>query len=524
MLAGQEARAALLRGALAIERLVRPTLGPLGRTVLVSQVTGGAPESLDSGATLARRIYQIDPRPENAGAMLMRHLAWRVHERVGDGSATAVVIAGELLRRSIRAVEAGLDPIGIQRGIRGGLDAALEFLRAQARPVDDRPTLERLVGAALADPPLAAMVAEVIDSVGADGAVLVEESPGTRVEHEYVDGARWNSGWLSSSFCADGSLTVRLTDPRILLADMPVESPMQLVATLEACIESGARELVVIAPSMTDSALSLLLLNRERGVLSGVLAIQAPSHGTGGSAILHDLAALTGGHCVDPAAGDRLERVTADDLGSARQVWATRTHFGVIGGRGDRAAIWERIGRARAELRAVTDDDWLRERTRERIGKLSGTTALILVGAPTEAARAERKLAIEAGIAAARAALGGGAVPGGGSALAACSRRLHCQVDVGTTAERAGREILAASLVAPSRALASNAGFQSRREVPGRTFDVLRGEWVDSWADGPLDSLAVLEAGLSAAVSLASTVLTSEVLLTPRTPPTSTEP
>jgi chaperonin GroEL len=397
--------------------------------------------------------------------------------------------------------------------------------------VPGRRALAAVVEGALHDADLSRVVAEVLESVGVDGAILIEDALGTRTEYEYIDGMRWNEGWHSPSFNQGTGLTVGQTEPLILLTDIPIEKPAQLVPAIEACLQTESRELFIVTPSISDAALATLLMNRDRGVLGNAVAVHAPSHGPMRTAIVEDLAAWTGGRCISRDAGERLEDATADDLGRARQTWARRAQFGIVGGRGDRAAIRARVGQVRAELRAAGDDAWLRDRLKERIGKLAGTAAIILAGAPIQAARDELKVRLEAGIAAGRAALRDGVVAGGGMAYCICAARLDACAGDRRSDEALGRRLLARALTRPMRIIARNAGRapepivrEARQHGPDATFDVLKGAWVDPWTDGPLDAVGTLEAALTTSISLVGTVLMSEVVIHRRNPPLSTQP
>ena len=529
---GEEARAALLRGMDVMVRLLRPTLGPVARNVVVGPIIGTrAPEVLDSAATIARRTYGLSSRSDDVGAMLVRHLAWRVYEEVGDGSATAAVLAGRLMHEADRVIAASVSPVAVRRGIERALPTALEELRRQARPVEGPRELLGLVNAALHDEEVARIVAEVADSVGPDGAVMVEDAYGPKTDYEYIEGVRWNEGWLSPSFQIGTSTTLQLVEPRILVTDTPIERPEQLVPALEACIQNGVKQFFVVTPSISDAALSVLLVNRDRGVLDGVAAVRLPSIGATRTRIGEDLAVVTGGRCIRDGAGERLEDVTFEDLGTARQAWARRFHFGILGGRGSRAAIRARISEARAELKTVTDDEWLKGKIRERIGKLAGSAAVIVAGAPTESARGELKARIEAAVATARVALRDGFVAGGGAAYVACAARLERELGDDRSEEALGTRALVRALAEPMAQIARNAGrlpapilHEARARGPAWTYDVVKGEWVDPWESGLLDAVAVLEMALQTSISIATTALTSEVMVHRKSPPTSVQP
>jgi chaperonin GroEL len=300
---------------------------------------------------------------------------------------------------------------------------------------------------------------------------------------------------------------------------MQIERPDELLPVLDACARGGVRSLMVIAPEINDAALSLLLVNRERGVLESV-AVKAPSHGDQRTGILVDIAASTGGRCFRRELGESIANATVDDLGTARQVWARPRSFGILGGHGSREAIRARIVETRAELATVTDNDWLRRRLQERIGKLSGSAVMIVVGAATEAARDELKLRIESAVTMARTAIRDGVVPGGGAAFLTCAAVIERTVAGRRDDEALGWRVLAAALSEPLRAIAANAGHEApaivaraRHEVPHRAYDARRGTWVDPWEAGLLDSVTVLTTALEGGVSAATSALTSEVLI-----------
>jgi chaperonin GroEL len=520
--------AALLRGVDLMAALVRPTLGPLARTVAIAgQSPRSAPEILDNAATITRRTIQLGDPFADMGAMLVRHLAWTVFERVGDGAATAVTLAHALLHAAAIPVAAGADPQTLRRGIERGLAVALGAVRGQARPVDAAAELARGIAGSLCDPALADLIGEAVEAVGPDGAVLVEETQGTATTAVYIDGQRWNSGLLSPHLLAAVETVGRLDEPRILVTDCPLASAADLFPVLEACVAAGERRLLVIAPEVGAAALGLLIVNRERGMLDGALAVRAPGTGEQRARILEDIAVATGGRAFLTAAGARLADVTIADLGRARQAWAMEKTFGILGGRGGKAAIRRRITEAKTELRALTGDDEAdaRRRIRERIGKLAGTAAIIHVGAPTESARVELRARIEAAVMAAQAALREGVVPGGGGALLACVAALEQLADELSGDEALGVRLLARALPAPMRAIAANAGIDAsavfgnaRSGQSGWTYDVLRRGWVDAWDGGIIDPLPVVLAALEGSVSAAVMALTTDVLIRHKRP------
>jgi chaperonin GroEL len=510
--------------------LVSPTLGPLPRTVAIAHIMGtDPPEILDSGATIARRTLQLADPFDNMGAMLIRHLTWRMFDRVGDGSVTAAVIARALVRTGFRHLAAGANPVHVRRGMECALAHATAELRRQAHPIDGPPDIARLVRTTVRNSQLEDMLGEVVDAAGPDGAILVEDAQEIRSSVEYVDGVRWNEGFLSTFLLPNNETSsCRLLNPRVLVTDRVLEHADQLVAILEACVAAGDRNLFVIAPDITDSCVGLLVLNRERGVLDGAMAVRAPSIGTQRLRILEDLGVITGGRCVIQDRGDRLEDVTAETLGTARQAWATRSAFGIVGGYGSKAATRQRIAEVRAELAATPPADaYTTSKIQERIGKLAGTTAIIRVGAASMLEQAELKLRIEAAVRSARSALRNGAVPGGGGALLRCAAAVEALEFGGD--ERLGATIVARALAEPMRTIFANAGLEigltlDEARQTDLVYDVLQRRWVDPWREGLVDPLEVQVAALETSVSTAALALTSEVLVHRKDAPTAVNP
>lgn len=530
VLYGQQARAALLRGAGRMAALLRPTLGPVARTVAIGRIVGNdPPEVLDSGATIARRTLQLGDPFENMGAMLIRHVAWRTYDSVGDGSATAAVLAHAVLDCGMRYVAAGGNPVALRRGLECGLTVALEQLAQQARTIDGPAEIARLVVGSLGDAGLAAMLGEVVDAAGSDGAILVEDAQTVHTTCEYLDGVRWNEGYLSAFLLRrDESASSRLLNPRIFITDQPLATADTMLPVLEACVAAGERNLFVVAPEISDSVVGLLTVNRERGVLEHAMAVRAPSVGEQRIRILEDLAVVTGARCISQSRGDRLADVRIDDLGRARQAWASSVAFGILGGAGTKARIRERMAEARAELRQVPKTDvFTTSKIQERIGKLAGTSVMVRVGAATPGEQAERKLRVEAAIRSARAALSSGVVPGAGAALLRCIPALESMPITGQ--ERIGVIALADSLTKPMGVIVRNAGFEAepllaRARACCAVFDVRGGQWVDPWERGLVDPLEVVRTALEVSVSSAAVALTTDVLVHRKHPPVTVEP
>ncbi len=466
--------------------------------------------------------------------MLLRHVVWRVFEREGDGGATTAVLTQSLVQDGIRYIEAGGSPVAVQRGMARGLALVMAELRSQARTIDGPTNIASVIGGHLGNPDVVDLICEAVDATGPDGAILIEDAQGTRTTLEHVEGVRWNEGYVSTFLLRpDEDGTTRVQNPRVLVTDHALERAEDLLPALEACVRAGERSLFIVAPEIRDSAVGLLVVNQERGVLDGAVAVRAPSFGLQRARILEDLAIITGGRCLSQDGHSRLAEVTTDALGKARQAWATRFAFGILGGQGSKLAIRRRVAEARAELETVEDDPHTSAKINERIGKLAGTAAIIRVGAPTRAEQEGLKLRVQAGVRSARSALRDGVVPGGGSALLACIPALEALPVTGD--EAVGVRALAHALGEPMRTIVANAGLgvselvhEARRrranQVQECVFDVLADRWVDGWNGGVVDPLTVVLTALETSVSTAALALTSEVLLRRKNPPMELNP
>lgn len=516
-LAGDAARRALFAGAQQMVRIVSPTLGPLGRTVLVGGILGGqAPEAMDHAATTARRIYQLGPLGENAGAMLVRHLLCTVQERAGDGSATAAVIAGTLLAEAERAVAAGEPPRRFIASLEEALALVLPMLRTLATPVGVPEQLTAMAIQAVGSEWLGTMIGEAVASVGLEGVVLVERSQTTETMVDYADGSEWASTWISSAFATTSDATIKLKEPGILVAASPIHSGLALLPVLEACLHRGSRDLLIVTPAMSSEAISVLLANQREGILSGIAVVEAPGAGEVQSETLLDIAAIVGARCVRLDDDDELGGFRPSDLGSSKLAWAQRRRFAVVGGRGDRAEIRARREQAKRTLQQPSLEPWARTRTRERLGKLAGASAILLIGGATTIEQEEVKLRAESALASTAAARRSGVVPGGGAALAACASRLRAASTNGTMAGSAGLRALVRALDRPMTVLLTNAGIEPGPLVheaacrgASDAFDVRTQRWVPRSATGLLDAVDVLECVLVASVSITASIVST---------------
>lgn len=527
------ARRALQRGIHQIVEAVRPTLGPRARTVASASLLGDhkAPELLEDGGLVARRIIGIPDPDENMGAMLVRNLLWRVHEQVGDGTATAAVLFRAVFDRGLRYVAAGGNAMQLRRTLaEDGLRAVLSALGGMARPVHGKAQLARLAESICGDRELARMLGEIFDILGPYGHLEIEAGRSRQVEREYAEGIVWRTSLLSRHLTTDAASPIaRLENPLVLVSDAEVDDPAALLPALELAIQSRASGLVLVAGKLSDNAVGLLVANRAK---LKVIAVKSPGMGSEEQAdALADLAVLTGGRAFLRAAGDSLARVQAGDLGRVRRAWAERTSFGVVGGGGDPRALRRHIADLRAAFQ-VADDAAERTRLQQRIGKLLGGSATLRVGGATETEVNVRKALAQRSADALRAAVGGGVVPGGGTALLACRPAVQRLLDRTDDPDaRAAYRLLIEALAEPARAILANAGEEPGRRLgeaertgPGFGFDVVSGQVVNMAEAGILDALAVQRAVAHAAISSAALALTVEALVHRRVLTRSFEP
>ncbi|MCX7622702.1 MAG: hypothetical protein N2Z82_02945 [Thermomicrobium sp.] len=524
------ARSALLAGCETLARLLAPTLGPLGRTVVVESVLApGSMEVHASAALIARRTFRLADPFANAGAMLLRHALWRVHERTGDGTATTAVLAHRLLVELNRLVVGGNPPTELLPALDRAETIVLRELRTLARPVEDVRSLAGMLEPLDLAPEVVDALLEGLEAIGPQGIVLVDPGEGTETQVEFVQGVHWQSRLLAPEFSPPCDARWQIVEPRILLTDGKLTRAEQLLPLLEDCLRHRVRRLLVVAAELQGTARALLAANLERGVLEQVAAVAAPSAGLQQSRILDDLAALTGGRAIHALAGERVERAGIAELGSARQVIVTRWTFALLGGRGDRARIRQRIAVAEAELAA--DDEHGRRCARERLARLHGTFLHLRVGAATPTEREYRMTQLERLSRTLQVALADGLVPGGGASLAVAARRLAEEAAALPPLQRAVFRAVSRALLAPLRTLAANAGHdpgpivvRALADAPRVSYDLRSARWVEPWATGLLDPLGVLETAVRVSWSLARSFLTTDVLVHRTWPASSAEP
>jgi chaperonin GroEL len=513
-----EAREKILRGATALADAVRVTLGPKSRCVLIER-KWGSPIVCNDGVTIAKEV-ELKDAEENLAARMMRQAAERTGDAVGDGTTTATVLAHAMFCEGIRNVVAGASAVDLKRGLDRGLRAAVGALRGLSRPVASRREKAQVATiSAHNDASIGELVADAVESVGAEGVVSVEEAKGTETALEVVQGMQIDRGYLSPYFVTDPErMECVLEEPFVLVHDRRIGVMKDLIPVLEHVVKSG-RPLLIVAEDVEGEALATLVVNKLRGALA-CAAVKAPGFGDRRKAMLEDIAILTGGRVLSEELGVSLEHVGLGDLGRASRVVAARDTTTIIGGAGDRAAIAGRVEHIRREIKDTTSD-YDREKLQERLAKLAGGVAVIRVGAPTEAEMKSRKEAFEDAINATRAAVAEGIVPGAGLALLRAIAAVEREEATSEGDERTGLRILRHALEAPTRQIAENSGFDGgvvvermRAGTGNAGFDAATGAYVDLVEAGIIDPTKVVRVGLENAVSVASVLLLTEATLT----------
>jgi len=515
LLFDEEARHALRRGIDALADAVKITLGPKGRNVVLDKKFG-APTITNDGVTIAKEI-ELDEPFENIGAQLAKEVASKTNDIAGDGTTTATVLAQAIVHEGLKNVAAGADPMALKRGLETATALIADTIRANATPVTTREQMAQVASISAADTEVGELIGEVMEKVGKDGVVTVEESKGINTETEYVEGMNFDRGYISPYFVTNPErMEAVIDDPYILITDKKISAINDIVPLLEKLLQM-TKNFVIIADDVDGEALATLAVNKLRGTLN-VLAVKAPGFGDRRKDNLGDLAVLTGGQVISDELGRKLDQVTPQDLGRARKVIATKEETTVIEGHGDSKAIEARV----QQVRVLMDDsksDWDKEKAQERLGKLAGSVAVIKVGAATEVELKEKKHRVEDALSATRAAVEEGIVPGGGVAFINALPKLEDLKLEGD--EATGAFILRRALEEPLRRIAINAGqdgsviVQEVRNLPkGEGYDALRGEFGDMLQKGIIDPAKVTRSALENATSIAGMVLTTNCLVT----------
>jgi chaperonin GroEL len=508
----EDARRALERGVDKLADTVKVTLGPRGRNVVLDKKFG-APTITNDGVTIAREVELDDPY-ENLGAQLAKNVATKTNDVAGDGTTTATVLAQALVHEGLRNVAAGANPIALGRGMRAAVDAVHGALDKVAIPVDDRSAIAGVATVSAQDAEVGNLIAEAMDKVGKDGVITVEESNTMDTDLEVTEGVQFDKGYLSPYFVTDAEAQEAvLEDALVLLVSGKIGALADLLPLLEKVLGRGNSPLLIVAEDVEGEALSTLVVNSIRKTIRAV-AVKSPYFGDRRKAFMQDLAVVTGGQVVSEDVGLKLDSVGLEVLGTARRVTVDKDTTTIVDGGGATDAIADRVAQIRREIEA-TDSDWDREKLQERLAKLAGGIGVIRVGAATEVEMKEKKHRIEDAIAATKAAVEEGVVPGGGSALVHAAAAID---GLGLSGDEAtGARAVRLALDAPLARIASNAGFEGQvvvskvRELgEGNGFNAATGEYGDLAEQGVIDPVKVTKAALANATSIAAMILTTD--------------
>jgi chaperonin GroEL len=522
----EDARRKLKHGMNIVADAVSATLGPKGRNVAVDRKFG-SPTVTHDGVSVAKEIELEDPF-ENMGAQLLKEAAQKTNDIAGDGTTTSTVLAHAIVNEGLKALEAGYNPMLLKHGISIATESVVSELRKMSVKIDTREDIGNVATNSAADAEIGGLIADVMDKVGKDGVITVEESKSMQFEQEYVEGMQFDRGYLSPYFITStDKMEAVISDAYILIHEKKISAAQDIVPLLEKLVQVGKRELVIIAEDIDGEALATLVLNKLRGMLN-VLAIKAPGFGDRRKAMLEDIARLTGATVIAEETGRKLETATIQDLGRAEKVVSDKENTTIVGGKGKKSDIDGRIKEIRSEIEKSTSD-YDKEKLNERLAKLSGGVAIIRVGAATETEMKEKKHRVEDALSAARAAVEEGIVPGGEISLINASSKLDkLAKDYAEENEeiRVGINIVKKALEAPIRKLAANAGEDGsviidtvRRTAAEKKnknigFNVLTGKYVDMIQAGVIDPVKVVRGALENASSIASMILTTDVLIT----------
>ncbi len=514
---GADARKALETGANALADTVKITLGPKGRNVVLDKKFG-SPQITNDGVTIAKEI-ELEDAFENMGAQLVKEVATKTNDVAGDGTTTATLLAQAILREGLKNLAAGANPMILKRGIEAATNAAVDGLKNISKPIGGKLEIAQVAAISASDDTIGQLIADAMEKVGNDGVITVEESKTMKTEMKLVEGMQFDRGYASAYMVTDtDKMEAVLDNPMILITDKKITSIQEILPLLEQIVQTG-KKLLIIAEDVEGEALATLILNKLRGTFHCV-AVKAPGFGDRRKAMLQDIAILTGGQVITDELGLDLKDATLDMLGTARQVKIDKENTTIVEGAGESSEIKARINSLRTQIEDTTSD-YDREKLQERLAKLAGGVAVIAVGAATEVEMKERKLRIEDALAATRAAVEEGIVPGGGVALLNVIADVAGVQDQFTGDAKTGVSIILRALEEPMRQIAINAGIEGSVIVDaikksgkkGFGYDVLRDEYVDMFERGITDPTKVTRSALQNAASIAALMLTTESLV-----------
>ncbi len=510
---GVDAREALMKGVDKLADVVRVTLGPKGRNVVLEK-SYGAPTITNDGVTIAKEI-ELEDGFENMGAQLIREVASKTNDVAGDGTTTATVLAQAMVHEGMKNLAAGANPIILKKGMQKATDAAVDALIKMSKPVEGKAQIARVAAVSSGDDEVGEMVADAMDKVSKDGVITIEESKTMMTELDLVEGMQFDRGYLSAYMCTDmEKMEARLEEPYILIVDKKISNIQELLPVLEQIVKTGA-QLLIIAEDVEGEALTTLIVNKLRGTFN-VVAVKSPGYGDRRKDMLKDIAVLTGGVVVSDELGIELKDVTVEQLGRAKSVKVTKENTVIVDGEGEKQEIADRVGQIKNQI-AETKSDFDREKLQERLAKLAGGVAVIRVGAPTETEMKDKKYRMEDALNATRAAVEEGIVGGGGSSFIHAAKSLDAVIEGLTGDEKTGAEIVKKALEAPLYRISVNAGQEGaviinrvKESNVGEGYDALHDKYVDMVAEGILDPVKVSRSALQNANSVAGTLLTTE--------------
>lgn len=510
---GAEARAALEKGVNQLADTVRVTLGPKGRNVVLDK-SFGTPLITNDGVTIAKEI-ELEDGFENMGAQLIREVAAKTNDVAGDGTTTATVLAQAMVNEGMKNLAAGANPIVLRKGMKKATDAAVEAIANMSRQVTGKDQIAKVAAVSSGDEAVGNMVADAMEKVSKDGVITIEESKTMQTELDLVEGMQFDRGYISAYMATDmEKMEAVLDDPYILITDKKISNIQDLLPLLEQIVQSGAR-LLIIAEDIEGEALTTLIVNKLRGTFN-VVAVKAPGYGDRRKEMLNDIAILTGGQVISDELGMDLKEATMDLLGRAKSVKVQKENTVIVDGLGEKEAINARVAQIKAQIEETTSE-FDKEKLQERLAKLAGGVAVIRVGAATETEMKEAKLRMEDALNATRAAVEEGIIAGGGSAYIHASKEVAKLAETLEGDEKTGANIILKALEAPLFHIATNAGLEGaviinkvRESEPGVGFDAYKEEYVDMVSEGILDPAKVTRSALQNANSVASTLLTTE--------------
>ena len=510
---GAEARAALESGVNQLADTVRVTLGPKGRNVVLDK-SFGAPLITNDGVTIAKEI-ELEDAFENMGAQLVKEVATKTNDVAGDGTTTATVLAQAMINGGMKNLAAGANPIILRKGMKKATDCAVEAIAKMSSKVNGKEHIARVAAISAGDDEVGQLVADAMEKVSGDGVITIEESKTMLTELDLVEGMQFDRGYISAYMATDmDKMEAVLENPYILITDKKISNIQEILPLLEQIVQSGAK-LLIIAEDVEGEALTTLIVNKLRGTFN-VVAVKAPGYGDRRKAMLEDIAILTGGQVISDELGLDLKETTMDQLGRAKSVKVQKENTVIVDGEGDKAAIDARINQIKGQIEETTSD-FDKEKLQERLAKLAGGVAVIRVGAATETEMKEAKLRLEDALAATRAAVEEGIICGGGSAYVHAAKEVEKMAETLEGDEKTGAQLVLKALESPLYHIVANAGLEGsviinkvRESEVGVGFDALKEEYVDMVTAGILDPAKVTRSALQNATSVASTLLTTE--------------